>query len=183
VLLATYGAPAPRGNNPLVIILGVCGGCVLLLAIAVAVMVYAGYNMSKGLIGGAMKMPQTSLAFTKAIESHNYSRAAALVDPAYRSELPASKIQAIIEKEEHKLGPIQASGFTPSAPLTNQIAGPNGRPQFIEYSYQIPLRFKNGSATGVLKFRSVPMGAVPDISKMKLSGDVTGFSIQTSTSE
>jgi hypothetical protein len=179
MLFATYGAPAPqKSSNPLVIILGVCGGCVLLVIIGVGVLVATGYNMTKGLIGGAVKMPQTASTFVKAIETHNYTKAASLVDPSSSATLSSDKIQAIVEQAEKKYGPIQQTQYLPSQPLQQTLPGPSGRPQFIEYAYHIPLSFQKGSATGILKFRSEDMGSGQDVSKMKLSGNVTGFKIQ-----
>ena len=180
MLFATYGAPPnqPRQTNPLLIVLGVCGGCALLVVIGFVALGVWGVNATKGLMGGAIQMPQTAKSFVTALEGHNYAKCASLVDPTAQSTLTADKIKSMEEQVESKLGPIQTSNFSPTSPMTNTIPGPSGKPQYIEYIYQVPLQYKKGSGTLTLRFRSADLGNGQDISKMKLSGKVTGMKIQ-----
>ena len=148
MLLATYGAPTPpRGKSPLVIILGVCGGCVLLVVIAFAIMFVAGANMFKGIIGGAVQTPEATRKFLTAIETHDYTTAAAQIEPSARGTWTAAKIKAVEENLEKKLGPVQPTSMRQLAPASNTIPGPNGKPQYMEYVYTVPMQYKKGTAT------------------------------------
>ena len=180
MLFATYGAPPaqPRQANPLLIILGVCGGCALLVIVGFVGLGIWGVNATKGLMGGAFQMPITAKAFVNALENHNYTKAATLVDPSEQGTLTAEKIQSMEEQAESKLGKIQPSSYSPTSPGGNPVTGPGGQGHYIEYVYQIPLTFQKGTATMTLRFRSADIGNGQDISKMKLSGKVTGLKIQ-----
>jgi hypothetical protein len=177
MLFASYGAPAPpRGKNPLVIILGVCGGCVLLIVIGVVIFgVFIGQKVG-GIMGGAMRVPVTTQSFVRALESHNYTAAAALVDPSAKSTLNAATIKAMEDQAEKKLGPIQKVAYSPGQPMQKVVPGSNGALQSMELTYQIPLRFQKGDATATITFASAP-GGDGALSGAKLSGLVTGFKL------
>jgi hypothetical protein len=185
MLFATYGAPSPpKGKNPLVIILGVCGGCVLLVIIGVVIMVFAGANMFKGIIGGAVQTPETTRKFVTAIENHDYTSAAAQVEPSAQGTFNAAKIRSVEEQVEKKLGPVQPGPVTPAGPASNTIPGPNGKPQYMEYVYSIPIRYKKGTAIAAIHFRSDDLSGLSDmrdISKIKIPGKLTSFKITPDT--
>lgn len=181
MLLATYGAPSPpRGKNPLVIILGVCGGCVLIVVIAVVVMGVMGANMFKGIIGGAMQSQETTRKFVSALESHDYSTASAQFGPSASGTYTSAKLKSMEEQIEKKLGPIQTATVSSYAPTTNTIPGPNGKPQYMEYVYTVPLRFQKGNAMASIHYRSDDLSGandMRDISKMKIPGKITSFKL------
>jgi len=185
MLFATYGAPSPpRGKNPLVIILGVCGGCVLLVVIGVVVMGWWTANAFKGIIAGAVEGPETTRKFVTAIENHDYDTAAAQVDPSVQSTITAAKIKAAEEQVEKKLGAVQPARVTPTGPSSQQIPGPNGKPKYMEYVYSIPVRYEKGTATVSIHFRSNDMSTISDmkdISKIKIPSKLTSFKITPDT--
>ena len=138
MIFSTYGAPSPpRGKNPLVIILGVCGGCVLIVVIAVVVMGVMGANAFKGIIGGAMEGPETTRKFVTAIESHDYTTAAAQVAPSAQATFTEAKIKAEVEKVEKKLGPVEPAKVMPTGP--SSFAGAHGIKDYgvIECSHSV----------------------------------------------
>ena len=109
MLFASYGAPAPpRGKNPLLIVLGVCGGCVVLVIIGVVIMGALAAKTFSGLGQGIVKMTQTMPQFLGDLQTHNYSAAEGLVDPSAQDTLTAGKIKSMEEAVETKLGPLQS---------------------------------------------------------------------------
>ena len=182
MLFATYGAPAPpRGKNPVVIILGVCGGCVLLVVIGFVVMGVIGANMFKNVIGGTVQMTKSMPSFLNDVKAHQYSAAASLVDPSAQATLTEAKIKSIEEGIEKKLGKLQSFPTSFSGQTVNKIAAPGdmpGSPSMVEYVYTYPLTYQKGNATATFKFLFDASGAKSgDFSKMKMSGKVTGFKI------
>jgi len=183
MLFATYGAPAPqKSSNPLVIILGVCGGCVLLVVIGVVVMGVIGVNAFKGVTGGIVTMTKTMPEFLGDLKSHNYSGAASLVDPSAQSNLSESKIKAMEESVEKKLGKLESYPRQFSSQSQNTMTTPGsggGKATMVEYVYTYPLTYEKGTATATFKFLLDASGAQGgDFSKMKLSGKVTDFKLQ-----
>lgn len=181
MLFATYGAPAPpRGKNPLLIVLGVCGGCVLLVIIGVVVMGAIGVNMLKGVTSGAMDMVKNMPAFLSDLKAHDYTSAEALVDPAAQDKLTADKLKSMEESMEKKLGPMESFGTRPIQKSQNQVSAPgsNGQPTTIEQFYTMPVKYKKGNATATFKF-VIDMTAAQkgDLSKMKMSGKINDFKL------
>lgn len=181
MLFASYGAPAPpRGKNPLLIVLGVCGGCVVLVVIGGVIMVVAGAKMFKGIISGAIETPQTTRKFVTALQSHDWATAQAQVAPSAQSTITVEKIQAAEEQIEKKLGPVKPMSQFSTQPVTNTIPGPNGKPQYMEYVYNVPMRYEKGTATVSIHFRSDDLSSMNtsgDISKIKIPGKLTSFKI------
>ena len=180
MLFASYGAPEPsRGKNPLLIVLGVCGGCVVLVIIGVVVMGALAAKTFSGLGTGIVKMTQTMPQFLGDLQTHNYRAAENLVDPSAQDTLTAAKIQSMEEAVEKKLGPLQSYPAKFSSQAQNQIAGPGGQATKVEYVYTYPLTYQKGTATATFKFLLDASGAASgDLSKMKLSGKVTGFKLE-----
>ena len=180
MLFATYGAPSPpRGKNPLVIVLGVCGGCVLLVIIGVVIMGALAAKTFSGITAGAVTMTKTMPAFLAHLKAHNYKGAESLVDPSVQGTLSSDKIQSMEEAVEKKLGPLQSYPTRFTSQSTNQIAGPSGQATKVEYIYGYPVTYKKGTATATFKFLFDASGAQGgDLSKMKLSGKVTDFKLQ-----
>lgn len=183
MLFATYGAPSPpRGKNPLLIVLGVCGGCVLLVIIGVVVMAVLGVNMFKGIATGAVEMTKTMPAFLADLKAHDYNGCESLVDPSAKSTLTASKIRSMEEGVEKKLGKLKSYPTRPSDQGTKQISSPgdpSARASIVEYIYTYPLTYEKGSATATFKFMFDASGARNgDFSKMKMSGKVTDFTLK-----
>jgi hypothetical protein len=183
MLFATYGAPSPpRGKNPLVIILGVCGGCVLLVIIGVVVMSVIAAKTFKNVFGGAVEMTKTMPAFLSDLKTHNYKGAANLVDPSAQGRLTEAKIKSIEDNVEKKLGKLQSYPQSPGGQTVNKVAAPgesSANPSIVEYVYTYPLTYQKGTATATFKFLFDASGAkTGDMSKMKLSGKVTDFKLQ-----
>jgi hypothetical protein len=186
MLFATYGAPTPpRSTNPLVIILGVCGGCVLLVVIGVIVITVIGANALKNVTGGVVTMTKTMPEFLGDLKSHNYSGAANLVDPTAQATLTEAKIKSMEEAVEKKLGKLQSYPRQFSSQSQNTKTSPGaagGKATIIEYVYTYPLTYEKGTATATFKFLLDASGAQGgDISKMKLSGKVTDFNLTPDT--
>ena len=183
---ATYGAPSPpRGKNPLVIILGVCGGCVLLVIIGVVIFGVVIGNAVKGVVGGAVAMTKTMPQFLSDLKSHNYSAAANLVDPSAQNRLTEDKIRAMEEAVEKKLGKMKSYPASFSGQSVNKVAAPGdspASPSIVEYVYTYPVTYEKGAAVATFKFLLDASGAKGgDMSKMKMSGKVTDFKIQPDT--
>jgi hypothetical protein len=183
MLFATYGAPAPqKSSNPLVIVLGVCGGCVLLVIIGVVVMGVVTANAFKGVIGGTVAMTKTMPAFLEDLKNHDYSSAASLVDPSAQATLTESKIKSMEESVEKKLGKLQSYPRQFSSQSQNTMTSPGnagGKATMVEYVYTYPLTYEKGTATATFKFLLDASGAQGgDFSKMKLSGKVTDFKLE-----
>ncbi len=188
MLFAAYGAPAPpRGKNPLLIVLGVCGGCVLLIVIGVVIMAVVIAPTVKGLAGGMVKMTQTMPAFLADLKSHDYKSAASLIDPSAQGRLTESKIRSMEESVEKKLGKMQSYGTAFSSTEQRKVSAPGdttGQISMVEYIYSYPVTYQKGSATATFKFLFDASGAkTGDLSKMKISGKVTDFSIQADSQQ
>ena len=179
MLFATYNAPAPpRQNNILLIVLGVCGGCCLLVVIAGAIFMFTignkvkkGFGAVGGIFSGAMTMSKTMPVFLTHLKAHDYKSAAALVDTDYQTTLSADKIKAIEEKVEKTLGPLQSFPTSPTGQTSNTSASPSGKElQSMEYVYTYQMTYKKGTATATFHFKAKDMS--------KFSGLVTDFKIE-----
>lgn len=161
-----------KNKNPLLIVLGVCGGCVLLGIIAVAILFAMGYNKSKNLVKGSIAMAQNMPIFLNDLKVKNYDGAESLVDPSAQSTLSAAKIQKIEEAVEKKLGPMQSYSQTASSSTNNTTTNPGapGKMPAIEYVFTYPITYKKGTATATFKFNSKDM--------MNPSGKVTEFTLE-----
>jgi hypothetical protein len=154
-------------KNPLLIVLGVCGGCVLLSVIIGGILVATVFHKGKGMIAGFGNMTQNMPKFMTDLQSKNYSGAAALIDPSVRAKLSADKIQHMEEAVEKKLGPLQSFSQQP-IPVNTET--PPGEVTTVVYEYQYTLRYQKGTAEARLKFKlQNGPGA---------SGFITGFTLE-----
>ena len=170
MLLSTYTAPPPpKNSNPLMIVLGVCGGGCVLVIIAVVVLGFFAYQKSKGLINGTIAMTQNMPKFANDLKGHDYTSAAALVDPDAQSTLNADAIRSIEEGIESKLGPMKSVGAAVSGSNTKNNRGTSGQPQSLEFQYQYPFTYEKGTATAFFTFRTND--------PLKLSGLISDFKI------
>src|SRR5262249_15399436 len=103
MLLSVYPAPPPpkRGANPLLIVLGVCGGCCLLGIIALVAIGIFGVNKAK-------QMDKSASLFLADLRDHKYAEARALLSPDGQAGLSESDLKAQEEQLEANLGPLKS---------------------------------------------------------------------------
>lgn len=158
-------------KNPLLIVLGICGGCVLIGVIAVVIMGYMGYNKGKDLFSGTVQMATSMPKFMTDLQSKNYSAAASLADPAAPDALTASKLQKMEEAMEKKLGPMQGFSQQPSGQNQNTTTDPRtGQPKGMEFIYSYKVNYKKGTATATFDFKSEDY--------LHPSGRITSFKLE-----
>lgn len=173
MLLSVYNAPPPapqKSSNPMMIILGVCGGGCLLAIVVIGILAYMGYQKGKGLINGSIAMTQNMPKFLNDLKNHDYPAAASLVDPESQQTLTADKIKAMEEGVEAKLGPLQSISTSPSGSSNNNSPGADGQPKSMEFQYRYKLTYEKGKATAHFTFRTND--------PLKLSGLVSDFKIE-----
>jgi hypothetical protein len=138
-------------KNPLLIVLAVCGGCILLGIIIGVIGFFAIAKKGGPMINGMGTMIKTMPTFILDLKSKNYGGAASLVDPAVSNDLSAEKIQQMEEAVEKKLGPMQS--FSPNpVPLTSNPQTDASGSMVFEYVYQYTLTYQKGTAKANLKF-------------------------------
>jgi len=183
MLFATYGAPSPpKNNNPLVIILSVCGGCVLLVGIGIFASVMWAKNTFGGITQAILEIPKTSQRFATAVENHDWSTAADQVDPSAKGTITAAKIEAAEMAVEAKLGPVEPTAVEAPTPVQSPVQKGSGQPKYLEYTCSIPVKYKKGSATLAIHFKSGDLSGITsfnDMSKMKIPTKLTSFKIST----
>ena len=179
MLFSTYTPPPPpQKNNTLAWVLGICGGCVLLIVIGIGVVALtAGKQISKAIsvgttVGsGAVKMAKSMPVFLGNLKDHDYASAASQVDPASKETLSEEKIKAIEEKMESKLGKLKSfpKQFSQQSQNTTPPLSKDELPG-IEYIYSYALQYEKGPATATFHFKTKDMS--------KFTGMVTKFTIE-----
>jgi hypothetical protein len=134
-----YAPPPRRNTNPLLIVLGVCGGCALIGVIALVII---------GVVSFKQPFTQRIVAtgqFMAAIKTHNYTAAETQLAGEARTNYPASKLQQIEDGLEQKYGPLE--NFLQAGVDMSDQHNPNSLSQ-ISYN----LRYQNGKSTITLNF-------------------------------
>jgi hypothetical protein len=137
-------------KNPVLIVLGVCGGCLAIMRVGGIIMYFTFGKTFKGAVGMGMNMPK----FMTAMKNHNYAEAESLVDPASQQTLTEAKLQKMEEAVEKQLGPLQSVPASQPAMEQSFTPGPNGQPQGIVYTYHYTISYEKGTATATFKFKS-----------------------------
>jgi hypothetical protein len=164
------GTGMQQKKNPLLIVLAVCGGCVLVGIIIGVILVATVFRKGKGMFNGLANMSQNMPKFMMDLQSKNYSAAAALVDPSERVSLSAEKIQHMEEGVEKKLGPMQSFTQQPMPISTNSESSTPGVMPTIVYVYQYKLTYQKGTATADLKVKLQ--------NNSQTSGYISGFTLE-----
>ncbi len=159
-----------RQKNPLLIVLSVCGGCLLIGIVAVVVLGALGINKGKGFATGIMSMVQDMPTFLKDLKSTDYAGAASLMDPSVRQKFTAEKIQHMEEAVEKKLGRMQSYPKQFESQDQSTITDPTrpGQMPAMVYTYKYNVIYEKGSATATFKFKMPdplhPSGLISDFS-------------------
>ena len=178
MLFSTYTPPPPpKKNNGLAWGLGICGGCVGIVVIGIAVVtvtlgkdIKKGFDVAGGVVAGTQKMVKNMPVFLEDLKSHDYAGASALVDPEYKSSLSEKKLQDIEEKMESKLGALKNISKQPSSRQQNtDVSGEKGKVPGMTQIYSYNLTYEKGPATATFYFKTKDMS--------KFSGLVTDFKI------
>ena len=159
-----------RQKNPLLIVLGVCGGCVLIGIIVFAVLAAIGMKKGGGMISGIKDMVKNPPIFLADLKAHNYLGAAAMIDPETRKTISAEKLQHLEEAAEKKMGPLQSFPQTFDSQSTNQELSQSGELPTAEYIYKYTLTYKKGTAVATFKFKSKDV--------MHMTGMITDFTLE-----
>jgi len=157
-----------RQKNPLLIVLGACGGCLLVGIIAFAVVIGIGWNKSKGAFNGIVGMAASMPVFLKDLKVKNYNGAAALIEPASQERLSSAKIQKLEETVEKKYGPLKSYSQQPNYRTSSQPGTESGQIS-VEYDYDYVMTYEKGTATATFRF------VIPDLRHP--SGKITDFTL------
>jgi len=161
MLFASYPSqgytPPPRSTNPIVIVLGVCGGCAAIAIIAgIAVTMF---SMKQPLFQRSMATGQ----FIAALTTHKYDAAESQLAAAAQASFPAEKLRKTEEGFEAQYGPYQR--FSQSGmDITNQ-RDPNS---LSEISYK--LHYQHGSSNITLHFDTTGNGRSNKIAAIEWDG-------------
>lgn len=90
-----------RQTNPWLIVLGVCGGCAVLVVIGFVALGAFGVSKAKALTGSSEK-------FLTSVKSHDYTGAVSLLTPSGQSAMPESELKAKEESMESSYGPLKS---------------------------------------------------------------------------
>src|SRR5437868_2976577 len=93
-------APPRRSTNPVLIVLGVCGGCALLAVIAVVV--FGFWVNAKA--GPFLKRTITAAQLSTDLQMHKYNNATKLLAPEAQQTYSAETLRKKIESLEKKYG-------------------------------------------------------------------------------
>ena len=131
-------------------------------------------------IGAALEIEKSNLMFVAAIVNHDFRTAAAQGDPSVRDSITAARIKTEEDAIEKELGPLQPPTVITSDPNVNGIRGSAGKLKFVEYIFNIRLRYRLRAATLSLRYRSNDLSMLNtanDISRFKIMRKLTSFKI------
>ena len=152
------GSPTRKRASPLVIGLGICGGCGLVAVIIVVALGMWAVTKSKGIIGGIVQQREQPILFFKAIKVHDYAAAENLMSLEGQKALPEDQLKKLCEDTEHKLGPLQGWSSQPeigssSTDSTSYDDSTTHKESFIKHRpYHI--FYQRGIATATFSFTS-----------------------------
>jgi hypothetical protein len=116
-----YSAPPRRNSNPILIILGVCGGCALVAVIAAVVLFVFVKQKAGSFLGRSVNAAQ----FAVLLQKREFDRAESFLTPQAQQTYPVSVMRKKLDALEAKNGPLtgvaQVQNIQPGQTDPNQI--------------------------------------------------------------
>ncbi len=142
----TYNPPPPpKRNNGLWIGIGVCGGCLALVAVFVVILGMlgaAGFRTAKQVTASLMQTTEVCETFLTDIKAHSYDKANASFSANGKQNFPSATLQEMAETLEKKNGALKTWTMAGSQTHSNNGAAT------LEYTYA--LHYEKGE--GIARF-------------------------------
>jgi hypothetical protein len=159
-----YAPPPKRSANPLLIVLGVCGGCALVAVVATVI----GFVFLKNKAGAFLGRTIVAAQFAAMLQGHQYDRAETFLAPQEQQTWPVDALRKKLSALEAKNGSLTGIGQVQNTQLQHGT-DPN---QIKDIVYN--LNFQNGSVVPLtIGFDNTP-GQESKIARLEFGGSGSG---------
>lgn len=164
--------PAPkRGANPLLIVLGICGGCVLLGVLATVALGFFSVRMGSKYLGAFEAQDTAATTFLTYLRDKKYDDAHRMMSPEAQQSFPVDTLTQLAQGAEKKLGKMQS--WTQSEEAPDMQGGSSSKSMVIKHTYSVT--YAKGKAVATFSFHSAdPMNPGSVISDFDLQSDKSG---------
>jgi hypothetical protein len=179
------GPPPRSGPNWLLIILGGCGGCAVLVVLATVLLGFWGIRVVQRFSKDFEAQKLSTDAFLTNLQQHRYNDAWSAMTQEGRQAMPVEKLREIAETAEKRLGPMQSWGGAESVNASNdfETGTQTGARRELVVTYRRAVNYKKGKMNAVFTFRgkdalhpetAISEFALRPVTQSKTQGDETG---------